>query len=236
MDLPRDGRTHTARLQRTGRVSNSTVSATSVVTGDVSGDARGGVRMGLAISSQVSARPLGGTICALSYTLDSAVVAASADSGTEYVVPPGRSLTRLVPPGGYAVGTRVTAQVAVPATSGTPAPVAASASVSGTLELVPIGTLRRQSGAARAFLRAGHRDCAARRVTMTLSPRARTKARRITLAVAGRRAEVLTGKALRRGTVTRGRIPARSDGAIRATVVTRAGAVRRLSATSWPCA
>ncbi|SFM52034.1 hypothetical protein SAMN05421671_2097 [Pimelobacter simplex] len=263
VDLPRDGRPHTVRLQRSGTVSNSAVSGTSVVTGTLTGDAWGSVRMGLAISSSVTARPRGGTICSLTYKLDSgvvadvtaprpswlvisakgavrsggtAVVAASADSGAEHVVLPGRKLTRLVPAGGYAVGTRVTAQVAVPATSSTPPAVASSASVSGSLGLFPIGTLRQQSGKARAYLTAGHRDCAGRRVTMTLTPKAATKARRITLSVNGKRARVLTGKALRRTTVRLTKIPARSDGAISATVVTRSGAVRKMTARSWPCA
>lgn len=263
VELPRDGRPHTVRLQRSGTVSNSGVSATSVVTGTLSGDSWGSVRMGLAISSSVTARPRGATICSLTYKLDSgvvadvtaprrswlvvrakgtvrsggsAVVAASADSGAEYVVLPGRTLTRLVPAGGYAVGTRVTAQVAVPATSTTPAAVASSASVAGSLDLFPIGTLRKHSGKARAYIKAGHRDCAGRQVTMTLTPKAAAKARRITLAVDGKRAKVLTGKALRRASVRLTKIPARSNGAISATVVTRSGAVRKMSATSWPCA
>lgn len=264
--LPPDGRERLATADRTGHAGASDLRGIAVIRGRVSGDARGTTRVGLRATANGSATPTGASnVCTVTLRTTamvdvdvtvarpswlvvgsagrSAPRADSARGGIELLrwdgtfdlfVPMGKSLTRLVAPGDYNLSGGLDTTLAVP--TRTTGVLTVSGSIDGTADLFPIGTLRKHSGKARAYIRAGHRDCAGRQVTMTLTPKAAAKARRITLAVNGKRAKVLTGKALRRASVRLTKIPARSNGAISATVVTRSGAVRKMSATSWPCA
>lgn len=264
--LPVDGRERVASADRSGHAGASDLRGIAVTRGRVSGNAWGSTQVGVRATANGSATPTGASnVCTVTLRTTAMIdvdvtvrqtswfvakstgrpagASGSARGGFDLVrwdgtfdqfVPTGTSLTRLVSPGEYNISGGISTLLTVkPQTTQV---LTVSGSFDGTAALFPIGTLRQQSGKARAYLTAGHRDCAGRRVTMTLTPKAATKARRITLSVNGKRARVLTGKALRRASVRLTKIPARSDGAISATVVTRSGAVRKMTARSWPCA
>ena len=258
--FPIDGVTREYHIDRTGTAGSSTTRTTAVMRGNVVTNAWGSMRAKVRATASASARPSGATVCGVSIAARAELIVdlvaprrswavvrstgrlsgassslglESTDGRTRLVVNPGAKLTRLLPPGGYAVIGGVTASVSVPAH--TTAARAEQGLVDATLAFYPIGTLRKLTGKARPFITAGNRDCSRKRVDLTLTKRAHKKARRITLTLNGKRVKVLTGKALRRDRVRVKRIPAKSAGVVRASVVLKSGAVRTMKTTSWPC-
>jgi hypothetical protein len=259
VSFPADGVTREYRLGRSGTAGSSDVRTAASVRGGVATNAWGTTRATVKAGASVSARPQGPTSCTVSAAAtgilavrvvaprtswlvvrssaklagaDPALGIESDNGAVRLQVAPGRALTRLVPASTYTLVGGLTASVQVRTT----APQAEQGSLDASLALYPIGTLRKHTGTGKRFITAGNRDCARKRVDLALSARAHKKARRITLTLDGKRVKVLTGRSLQRAVVRVKRIPAKSGGVIGATVVLKSGAVRRMKASSWPCA
>lgn len=260
--LPADGRTREYRLDRTGGTPAVALHAAGTVRGWAARNSWGTHRVVVSALAAVSSRPRSGGACALSLRTEAALFARVAgvrkswlvvtSSGSsrggaasppivglqgdtvQALVAPGRSLTRLVPAGDYLIGARVTPRATAAAHSTTVQ--GASASVSATVSLLPVGTLRAQSGGGLAYVTAGHRSCASNSTYAYFSSAARTKAQRITFYVDGQRRGVLTGSALQRSALPVTGIAPRGIGEVRAVIRLKSGDKRTMRAISWPCA
>lgn len=250
------------RLTREGQISTSAVRAASDVSGRVATDSWGTTRVGMRIATTITARPSRpASYCEFSYSVDAFVEvfdvtvrglswlvvrssgksagavqdllrAARSDDKVQLSVRPGGSITRLVPGGSYGLGGGSTSTVTVP--RNTSDPRAASSSIAATISVYPIGTRRTHSGAT-GYARSGHRSCTEHKVRITLTDKARNRARRITFYVDGDRRRVLTGSAIQRPGLTLRSIRPASYGKVRVVVHTRSGARRTLRSTTWPC-
>lgn len=165
----------------------------------------------------------------------SVVVGLTGDGDFNRVITqPDGSITRLVPAGDYTIGARLEPQITVPQNSTTTR--SASANVTASVTLYPIGTLRTFTGTGRSYVRTGHRDCALNRARIDLTAATRKYARKITFSVNGVRRVTMRSAGLQRSSFYLGRIPDASAGAIRAAIVLKSGAKRTMQATTWPCA
>lgn len=262
--VPDDGTWRRVQLDRSGRLATSTISATSVVSGRLTNDSRGSSRLGVRVSASATARPTAASAnCQATYILDSGVGGAdvslsktswlvvrsdlsvsgayggklglySATGPGSWVTRPGGAITRLFPRGQYILGADMWNRIQVP--KGTTATRTARATLSASLSLFPIGTLRSRQGGGLSYITVGHRDCAHDRVNLALLDRAATSARRITVDVDGRRRLDLTGSELDRSGYAVSGIARRTYGVVRATVTTASGGSVTMLATSWPCA
>lgn len=260
--LPADGRTRQYQLGRTGRAATSTLGAQGTVRGWAARNSWGTHRLVVSAVAGLSAKPSTATFCAVTLRAEAAlfsrvtgigrswlVVSSSGASRggaaaapivglqgdtVQALVTPGRSVTRLVPAGDYTIGARVAPRVVAPARTTTAQ--SASASVSATVSLLPVGTLRARSGRGLAYVKVGHRSCAGNSTYAYFSSAARTKALRITFYVDGQRRGVLTGSALQRSALLVTRIAPRGIGKVEAVIRLKTGEKRTMKAISWPCA
>lgn len=262
--VPADGRIRELTSTQTGKGAASSLTAARAVRGSYTVDARGTRRVSVRASASVSAGPNASEACSVTlfgttaafYTQSmtapkrswlvvrssgavrpattTAVVGLSGGSIEDGGVKPGGSITRLVPAGAYRIGAQLEPFVRVPAQTTTTR--SAAASLTATVALIPIGTLRSRSGDGLGYITAGHRDCTYDRVKATFSAAGRTKVGRATFSVDGERRFTLTGSQLQRDAIFVRSIPRASSGAIRVDIVLRTGARRTSYATSWPCA
>lgn len=259
----KNGVWHSGRLQREGTLGSSRVTATSTVQGRAVGDRWGTARLGARIATRVVADPASQpSICRVQYRVDNAVRAVDVavrgtswlvirssrsgvaggfsgqfgalrnDERVRVLVAPGQSRKQLIPGGSYAIGGGTVSSVQVEAYS--TATQVATAEVRAAVEIFPIGTRRTHSGAT-GYARSGHRSCTEHKVRITLTDKARNRARRITFYVDGDRRRVLTGSAIQRPGLTLRSIRPASYGKVRVVVLTRSGARRTMRSTTWPC-
>lgn len=264
LPIPADGRTRELVVSQSGKAAASSVTASRAVRGAYSADSRGMRRLAIRASASVSAGPNASKVCAVTvlaattafYTQSMtapkrswlvvrssgsvrpastrAVVGLTGGSVDDAGVKPGGSITRLVPAGTYRIGAQLEPFVDVPVQTTTTR--SAAASLTATVALFPIGTLRARSGDGLGYVKAGHRDCTYNRVKAYFSEAARTKVRSATFSVDGERRFTLTGSQLQRDAIFVSSIPRASSGAIRVDILLRSGARRTSYATSWPCA
>lgn len=261
--IPGDRTWRQIQLDRSGRLATSRITATSTVSGRLVNDSRGSSRLYVRMSASATATPSSASGCQVTYILDSGAGGAdvilsqpswlvvrgdltvqagayggklglySATGPGSWVTPPGGAITRLFPKGQYILGADMWNRLQV--LKGTTATKYAKATLSATLSLFPIGTSRSQQGGALPYITVGHRDCTYGRVTMALSARARTSARRIVVDVDGRRRLDLSGRELDRASYALTGIARTGYGVIRARVTTASGGSASLLASSWPC-
>lgn len=263
-NLPADGRTRAVRLSQSGKAAGSTVKAYRSSEGTYNASGWGTRKLKVSLSVRLSATANPSRICWVNSFVGKAEIytvrmsapkkswmvvrsrgakqgSAEANIGvqgpttaTSAWVAPGKPVTRLVPKGEYTLGSRVKPSMSVPAR--TTSTRTASASIVGTVALYPIGTLRARSGNGKSFVKPGHRDCSKNRVKVGLTAAARTKARKITFTVDGKKRFTLTGAKLKQTSVFVGRIPKKTAGTIKANIVLKSGAKKTTKSTSWPCA
>lgn len=262
MFVPLDGKTHTAVMDRRGTTSGATLRGTGSVSGRVVSTSQGLRKSYLTATVAASVTPgssprpctvmtnaLGGVEMDVTATKKSWLVVRSSGSAVGHseagvevsgtttplyvVIPKGRAVVRLVPPGSYNIHSFLTSKSRLLA-SGT-ATVSSRATMSGTAALVPVGTRRSLTGSGTGFVAAGHRNCTSNEVRVAFSRAARTRTRSITFYVNGERRVVLRGRALIRSSIVLRRIAPASAGVIKAVVRTRSGARRTMASTSWPC-
>jgi len=140
----------------------------------------------------------------------------------------GTGARQLVGAGAY----DLSAQASATANAGTPS---SQASLNLAADLIPVGTLASVSGRAARFLGFGNRSCARNTTRVSLGKAIRTKTRKVTFYVNGRKRTTLTGGELRRRGVVLRRIPPASAGAVKAVVISKKGKRTSARATSWPC-
>lgn len=177
--VPADGTWREVQLDRRGRVASSSITARSVVSGRLVNDSRGSSRLSLRISSTSSARPTSSSSCPVTYILESGVGGAdviiskpswfvvrsslsasgvrsgylrlfSTTDSRRWTAQPGGALTKLVSRGQYILDTELKSAIRVP--RGTTAARSARASLSASLSLFPIGTLRSRQGAGLSYV------------------------------------------------------------------------------------
>lgn len=263
LEVPADGRARVVTLDRTGRAATSTLRAAGTIRGWAARNSWGTHRVSVSAVVAVSAKPSAATVCSVSLQATGAVFAEAKSvrkswlvvrstgssrggaavapiigiqrmpSSFSILVAPGRSVTRLVPAGDYAVGGRLTPRVVAAARTTTGQ--SASASVSGTVSLLPVGTLRSRTGRGLAYVTVGHRSCGTNSTYAYLSSAARSKAKRITFFVDGQRRGVLQGRALQRSALLVSGIAPRGTGEVQAVIRLKSGAKRTMRAISWPC-
>lgn len=262
--IPADGRPRVVKLDRTGRAGITTIGAAGTVRGWAARNSWGTHRVAVSAVVAVSAKPSQSSICSVSLQATGAVFAEAHGIRKSWVVvrstgssrggagrapvigveavtgdplhilvAPGSSLTRLVPAGDYAVGGRVTPRVVTGAHNTLLR--SASASVSGTVSLLPVGTLRARTGAGQSYVTVGHRNCGNNSTTASFSAAARAKAKRITFYVDGQRRGVLQGTALQRSSLPITGIAPRGIGEVQAVIRLKTGEKRTMRAISWPC-
>lgn len=262
--IPADGRPRVVKLDRSGRAGVTIIGAAGTVQGWAARNSWGTHRVSVSAVVAVSAKPSQSTICSVSLQATGAVFAEARSIRKSWVVvrstgssrggaavapaigvealtgdplhvlvTPGRSVTRLVPAGDYAVGGRVTPRVVTGAHNTILR--SASAKVSGTVSLLPVGTLRSRTGAGQTYVKVGHRNCAGNSTYAYFSSAARSKAQRITFYVDGQRRGILTGSALQRSSLLVTRIAPRGIGEVQAVIRLKSGEKRTMRAISWPC-
>src|SRR5690606_11149440 len=101
-----------------------------------------------------------------------------------------------------------------------------AAQVTARLLIHPIGTLRSRTGNGLGYVNVGHRDCARHRTILRFSSAARSRARKVTVFVNGKRRIVLKGRHVRRAVLTVTSIPAASSGALRVVTTLKGGGRR----------
>lgn len=258
---PMDGKTHEVRLDRTGTALTTDLRATGLVRARVARNSWGVRKAEVSASLAVSATPRSPHVCSVMWnslggvamntriSKRSWLVVRSSRSATGYseggveiygpsvsssaIVPAGRSLDRLVPPGDYGTTSYVTSMVTL--TPNTAATASARATFKAMVALLPVGTRRSLRGTARGLVTPGHRSCTDNRVRVAFSDAARNRTRQITFYVNGDRRVVLRGRALQRSSILLSRIAPRSDGVVKAVVIAKSGARRTMRSTSWPC-
>lgn len=260
--IPADGAWRTANLDRSGVLGSSKVRGIAVSRGKVTTDSRGASRVDVSISNAVSLTPSGASPCSIVYATNGSTAAFDVavtkkswlvlggtvrgrgevtgsleaqrmDGSGRVAVVPGRSATRLVPSGWYAMGVQTGSRTFVP--PGSTTPTQSTSIFEGFVAIIPVGTRRSLSGNGLGYVSVDHRDCTLNRVRLPFTSRARTAAAKITLYVNGVRRAVLTGSGLQRTSYTLTGIDPASTGAVKAVIRTKSGSTLTVSSTSWAC-